>query len=134
MACVGRRTRESHLVALDGDVQIKLAKAEAALRASRTFLLDVTERTFAVAAGGQEVPLELRMEYTLASQLAVSSSVGATNLAFEIAGASAAAAGDPIQRCWRDVNVASQHTLFGRNKWRGAGEALLGAPVDPLRV
>ena len=128
------KTRDSLLVALDGDVQIRLAQAEAALRASRIFLLDVTERTFAVAAGGQEVPLQLRTEYTLASQLAVSSSVDAANLAFEIAGASAAAAGDPIQRCWRDVNVASQHILFGRNKWRGAGAALLGVPVDPLHV
>jgi hypothetical protein len=52
--------------------------------------------------------MQLRTEYTLASQLAVSSSVDAANLAFEIAGASAATAGDPIQRCWRDVNVASQ--------------------------
>ena len=128
------KTRDSLLVALDGDVQIRLAKAEAALRASRTFLLDVTDRTFAVAAGGEEVPLQLRTEYTLASQSAVSSSVGAANLAFEIAGASAAAAGDPIQRCWRDVNVASQHILFGRSKWRGAGAALLGVPVDPVHV
>jgi pimeloyl-ACP methyl ester carboxylesterase len=66
--------------------------------------------------------------------IAVSSSVDAANLAFEIAGASAATAGDPIQRCWRDVNVASQHILFGRNKWRGAGAALLGVPVDPLHL
>jgi indole-3-acetate monooxygenase len=128
------KTRDSLLVALDGDVQIRFAQAEAALRASRTFLLDVTERTFAAAADGQEVPLQLRTEYTLASQLAVSSSVAAANLAFDIAGASAAAAGDPIQRCWRDVNVASQHILFGRNKWRGAGAALLGVPADPLQV
>jgi indole-3-acetate monooxygenase len=128
------KTRDSVLVALNSDVQIRLAKAEAALRASRSFLLDVTERTFAVAADGQEVPLQLRAEYTLASQMAMSSSVGAADLAFEIAGASAATAGDAIQRCWRDVNVASQHILFGRNRWRGAGAAVLGVPVDPLYV
>jgi pimeloyl-ACP methyl ester carboxylesterase len=67
--------------------------------------------------------------------IAVSSSVDAANLAFEIAGASAATAGDPIQRCWRDVNVASQHILFGRNKWRGAGAGVVGSarrPPSPL--
>lgn len=129
------KTRDSILIASDGDVQIRLAQAEATLRASRTFLLDLTDKIFEVAVGGREVPLQLRSEYTLASQLTVSSSVSAVNLAFEIAGASsAAAAGDAIQRCWRDVNVASQHILFGRNKWRVAGAALLGVPIDPLQI
>ena len=128
------KTRDSILLASDRDMQIRIAKAEAAVRASRTYVFDVTERIFAAATAGEEVSLQLRTDYTLASQLAVDNAVGAANLAFEIAGASASLAGDPIQRCWRDVNVASQHFLFGRGKWRSAGEAILGLPVGPLEI
>jgi alkylation response protein AidB-like acyl-CoA dehydrogenase len=112
----------------DHDIQIRLAMAEASLRASRTFVLDVTEEVFTEARAGNPMAHDLQTAYTLATQLAVSSAVDAVNVAFDVAGASALAA-DRIQRCWRDVNVVSQHCLFARKQWRGAGEALLRPPV-----
>ena len=128
------KTRESMLLAHDSEVQIHLAEVEAVLQASRSFVLDMTGQVFAVAQQNQEVPLAMRTEYTLATQLAMRSAVNAVNLAFEVAGASSSLAGDTIQRCWRDVNVASQHRLFGKSKWRGAGKSMLGLPVDPLHL
>jgi hypothetical protein len=53
---------------------------------------------------------------------------------FEIAGVSSALAGDTIQRCWRDVNVAGRHIAFSRSRWRGAGQALLGLDIDPFHL
>ena len=126
------KTREMAPLIQDQDVQIRLAEAEAALRAGRTFVLDLTERTWAAVRAGEDVPLPLRTEYTLAAQFAMRSAVQAVDLAFGIAGVSSALAGDAIQRCWRDVNVASQHIAYSRGRWRGAGQALLGLEIDPF--
>ena len=126
------KAREMAPVIEDPDVQIRLAGAEAALRAARSYALETTGQTWAAAQRGQEVTPAMRTEFTLAAQLAMRSAVEATNLAFEIAGVSSALAGNVIQRCWRDVNIASQHIAYSRGRWRGAGQALLGLNVDPL--
>ncbi|MEW2547864.1 acyl-CoA dehydrogenase family protein [Streptomyces sp. NPDC047002] len=128
------KTREMEPLLKDQDTQIRLAEAEAALRAARLYLLEATERTWETVRSGAPVALPLRAEYTLAAQFAMSSAVNAVNVAFAIAGASASRAGDVIQRCWRDVNVASQHIAFSRGRWRAAGQALLGADIDPYSV
>jgi alkylation response protein AidB-like acyl-CoA dehydrogenase len=126
------KTREMAPLVEDHDVQIRLAEAESALRAARSYAVELTQRTWTTVKQGQEVSVALRTEYTLAAQFAMRSAVGATNLAFEIAGVSSALAGSAIQRCWRDANVASQHIAYSRTRWRGAGQALLGLNVDPL--
>ncbi|MET7992865.1 acyl-CoA dehydrogenase family protein [Amycolatopsis sp. NPDC005232] len=126
------KTREMAPLIQDQDLQIRVAGAEAGLRAARGYVLETADRTWSVVSAGDEVPLPLRTDTTLAAQFAMSSAVQAVNLAFEIAGVSAALAGDVIQRCWRDVNVASQHIAFSRSRWRGAGQALLGVELDPF--
>jgi indole-3-acetate monooxygenase len=126
------KTREMAPLVEDQDVQIRLAEAESALRAARGYALDLTERTWAAVQQGDEVSVALRTEYTLAAQFAMRSAVGAANLAFEIVGVEAALAGNAIQRCWRDVNVAGRHIAYSRGRWRGAGQALLGLDIDRL--
>ncbi|MFJ6723768.1 acyl-CoA dehydrogenase family protein [Streptomyces sp. NPDC091281] len=128
------KTRETQPLVRDQDTQIRLAEAEAALRAARHYLLETTEHTWETVRSGAPVALPLRAEYTLAAQFAMRSAVDAVNLAFGVAGASASLAGDVIQRCWRDANVASQHIAFSRGRWRAAGQALLGADLDPDTV
>jgi len=127
-----RKTREMAPLVEDQDVQIRLAEAEAGLRAARGYVLEVTERAWAAVQRGDEVPTAVCTEYTLATQLAMRNSVGAANLAFEVAGVSSALTGNVIQRCWRDVNVAAQHIAYSRGRWRGAGRALLGLDIDKL--
>jgi alkylation response protein AidB-like acyl-CoA dehydrogenase len=111
------------------DVQIRIAVTEAALRASRSFVLDSLGQLWAdVQAGGPS--LNRRVEFALAAQNAMRSAVDAVNLAFEIAGASASRSGSVIQRCWRDVNVMSQHVSYSRSRLRGAGQVLLGVATN----
>lgn len=129
---IQHKTREMAPLVQDQDVQIRLAEAEAALRAGRLFLLETTERTWAAVQSGEDVPVPLRAEYALAAQFAVRSAVQAVDLAFEIAGVSASLANDPIGQAWRDANVAAQHIAFSRNRWKGAGQALLGMEIDPI--
>jgi indole-3-acetate monooxygenase len=124
------KSRDSSLLAVDEDVQIRLAEAESALRAGRSFVLDCLGRIWAQVLEDRELSLDVRAEFTLSTQFAMQSAVGAVDLAFEIAGTSSAKAGDVIQRCWRDVNVARQHISYSRARWRGAGQALLGVVAD----
>jgi alkylation response protein AidB-like acyl-CoA dehydrogenase len=127
-----QKIRDGAPVAADPDVQIRLAEVEAAVRAARCHVLEVTERVWAVVRAGDEVTVALRTECALAAQFAMRSAVDAVTVAFSIAGVGASRAGDTIQRCWRDVTVASQHIAFTRARWRGAGQVLLGQEVNPF--
>lgn len=129
---IKHKTRDMAPLSQDQDTQIRLAEAEAALRASRSFVLETTERLWAIVQSGDDPSISLRADHVLAAQLAMRNAVKAVNLAFEVAGVSAALAGNVIQRCWLDVNVASQHIAFSRARWRGAGQALLGLDTDPV--
>jgi indole-3-acetate monooxygenase len=129
---IKHKTRDMVPLSQDQDTQIRLAKAEAALRASRSFALETTERLWATVQSGDDPSVSLRADHVLAAQLAMRDAVEAVNLAFGIAGVSAALAGNVIQRCWLDVNVASQHVAFSQARWRGAGQALLGLDTDPV--
>jgi alkylation response protein AidB-like acyl-CoA dehydrogenase len=129
---IKHKTREMVPLVQDQDTQIRLAEAEAALRASRSFALETTERLWATVQSGDDPSVSLRADHVLAAQLAMRDAVQAVNLAFGVAGVSAALAGNVIQRCWLDVNVASQHIAFSRARWRGAGQALLGLDTDPV--
>jgi alkylation response protein AidB-like acyl-CoA dehydrogenase len=123
------KVREMTAAIEDQDVQIRFAEAEAALRASRGFVFESLERIWADVQMG-EAAFEPSVEFTLAAQYAMRSAVHAANLAFEIAGASASKTGSVIQRCWRDVNVMSQHVSYSRARWREVGQGLLGARTD----
>ncbi|MCV7426965.1 acyl-CoA dehydrogenase family protein [Mycobacterium montefiorense] len=125
-----RKTREGMLLAEDPDMQVRLAEAEASLRASRSFVLESLERIWKVVQVC-DAPLDRRIDFALAAQHAMRSAVNAVNVAFEVGGASAAKADSVIQRCWRDVNVMSQHVSFHRARFREAGQALLGV-VDEV--
>ncbi|WP_326569178.1 acyl-CoA dehydrogenase family protein [Amycolatopsis rhabdoformis] len=128
------KVREMRLVAEDPDVQIRVARAEAALRAARTYLFEATRAVWAAGEAGAEVPREARLDFTLAAQAVMESAVGAVDLAFEVAGASAALRDDVIQRCWRDVHVARLHVAFSRARWTGAGQALLGVDIEDAAI
>ncbi|MGQ4516481.1 acyl-CoA dehydrogenase family protein [Streptomyces sp. DW26H14] len=127
---IRHKSRDGAALIQDQDVQIRLAEAEGALRAGRSFVIEATEAMWAVVRSGEGVSVASRADWTLAAQSAMRGAVQAVDVAFEIAGASASLADDPIQRCWRDVNVTAQHFAFARGRSRGAGQALLGLDID----
>jgi hypothetical protein len=116
----------------DPDVQIRLAGAESALRASRTYALEMTGQTRSAVQQGREVTPAMGADFTLAAQFAMRSGVGAPNLAFEIAG---------CPRRWRatlfsdagatSTSPASTSRTPG-DVGGGAGQALLALDVDSL--
>jgi indole-3-acetate monooxygenase len=117
-------------IAEEQDVQIRIGRAEAGVRAARAFVRDEIEHLWELArAGDRPTDVELG-RFTLAANAAMEASLAAVDEAFALAGARALYAGDEIGRCWRDLHAAGQHRVFGRSQWEGGAKALLGLTVD----
>jgi alkylation response protein AidB-like acyl-CoA dehydrogenase len=104
-------------------VQLRVAQAEAELRAARTFVLD------AAGADGRE-PVLAR----LAACHAVPAAARAVDLMYEAGGGSSVYASSPLQRQFRDVHVATQHAMVSPATLAVLGRLLLGLPTDTTQV
>ncbi len=95
-------------------VQTQVAKAEAAVRSSRSFVLDTTAAAWESAAAGEHVPEDIRRDLRLAAVNAAHQSAHAVDWMYEAGGGSSVHASSPLQRCFRDVHVATQHLTSDR--------------------
>ncbi len=93
-------------------IQLALSESAAAVDAATTLLLrDAAELEAGLARG--ELPsvdqrIRNRRDHAYATKLAAQAVTGV----FEALGANAAMLSNPVQRAWRDVNVASRHITF----------------------
>lgn len=110
--------------------QIELAKAEAGLRAGRAFLLDELARTWDAACAGGGVGLPARVAIRLASVHATRCAVAAVDAAYTLAGGTSVYSSHPLQRCLRDVHVATQHIMVAPKLDETLGKLLLGLEAD----
>jgi indole-3-acetate monooxygenase len=106
-------------------VQLTLAQAEAKVRSSRAFLFDALGRVVDEAGGG-EASLRSRALLRIAAAQAAAESAAAVGLVYHAGGASSIYAASPLQRCFRDANVATQHVMVNATSTTLAGRVLLG--------
>ena len=117
-------------LAQTGSVQSDVAKAEAGLRAARAFLLDEIDEAWDVVLAGDRVSDDARARIRLAGAHAATSAAHAVDVAFTWAGGTAVFESSPLQRCLRDVHVASQHIQVSPRLYETVGRFLLGGDVD----
>lgn len=110
-------------------VQAQFAEAEATLGAARAFLFDVI-RTATDAAGAGALTPEVRARVRLAATHAVTSAARAVDVAYTAGGGSAVYATNPLQRCFRDIHVVTQHMMVAQPTLELAGRVLLGVETD----
>lgn len=114
-------------------IQVQVAEAEAALRSARAFIFDTIDAAWDVASVGKKLSPDLRRDLRLAAANAVRQSVKATDLMYEAGGGSAIHAESPLQRCFRDVHVVTQHVLVNTSLYEQTGKLYLGAGLaSPL--
>ena len=106
--------------------QATVAQAEA-LRASGSAYL----RT-AVSAAGTQVADRARQR--LATVTATRHAAAAVDLVYQAGGGAAVYLDSPLQRCFRDVHVATQHAMVGPDVLATAGAVLLGEDVTVSRL
>ena len=111
-----------------------LAEAVAHRSAARAFLLDEIARCWSAAADGDPVAPERVARLRLAITTATTMAADAVGRLYRAAGGSAVHRGSPLQRQFRDVNVATQHALVNADTLELAGAVLLGEPVSTLRL
>jgi alkylation response protein AidB-like acyl-CoA dehydrogenase len=114
-------------------IQAQVAEAEAALRSARAFIFDAIDAAWDVASAGKKLSSDLRRDLRLAAANAVRQSVKAVDLMYEAGGGSAIHAESPLQRCFRDVHVVTQHVLVNTSLYEQTGKLYLGAgSASPL--
>jgi alkylation response protein AidB-like acyl-CoA dehydrogenase len=120
----------SRTLAQSGSVQAELARAEANLRAARAMLLDEVDGAWAGVLAGDRVDVPSRIRIRLAGAHAATSAAAAVDAAFTMAGGTAVFNASPLQRCLRDVHVATQHIMVAPRLYETIGKLLLGGEAD----
>lgn len=110
--------------------QVAVAQAEGALGGARAFLLSSIDEVWRRLEAGGEITLGDRARVRIAAAHAVAGAVRAVDWMYELGGGSAIYLSSPLQRCFRDVHVVTQHASVAGGSLELAGRALLGADAD----
>lgn len=120
----------SRTLAQSGFTQIEVARAEAALRSARAFLLDEVGGAWTTIALGDPVTIEQRTAIRLAATHASTAGASVADTAFTLAGGSAVYDTSPLGRCLRDAHVVTQHIQTAPKLLEKIGQLLLGQDTD----
>jgi alkylation response protein AidB-like acyl-CoA dehydrogenase len=111
-------------------LQLGLARATATLGSARAYLHDQVGRLWDVVLAGSRPTLLQRAEGRLAAHNATAEAARAVDLAFTAAGGSAVYSDAPLQRCLRDVHVATQHAMVSPRLLETFARVRLGLEAD----
>jgi alkylation response protein AidB-like acyl-CoA dehydrogenase len=117
-------------LAQSGSVQADLARAEVGLRAARALLFAEIDDAWATVLAGGRVDVAARARLRLAGAHAATVAAAAVDSAYTSGGGSSVFDTSPLQRCQRDVHVATQHIMVGPRLYETVGRLLLGGDVD----
>lgn len=111
-------------------LQHNFAQAEALVQASRAFMWDITAEVWDLLCAGQPVTLRHRALLRLAMTHAVQSAAQAVDLVWAAAGSSPVYTSSPLERCFRDIHVATQHAAVGLFSYQSIGGAMVHLDED----
>lgn len=107
------------------DIQLAVAHAEALVRGARAYLWETTRQVWEEARTTGAISPENRALARLANSAAFESAVKAVDLAYNAGGGSAIYRKSPLQRHFRDIHTASQHSVVAASSFTQIGQALL---------
>ncbi len=114
-------------------VQADVGRADAALKAADAFIHAAIDRAWAVAETGAGLGTEHKAELRAAAAHATWAAVDAVDRAYHAGGGSAIYRESALQRCFRDVHVATQHIMVAQPIFEVTGRIRLGLePGGPL--
>ncbi len=110
--------------------QIGYARADVLVRAARALLYETVRAACEDAKANQELALELRVRLREANLFTVRAAKEAVGLVFEMAGSSAVYRGRAIERAFRDINTAANHTNYVESAYTAIGSYFLTRDRD----
>lgn len=111
-------------------LQLGLARATATLGSARAYLHEQVGDLWDTVLAGSRPTLLQRAEGRLAAHNAAAEAARAVDLAFTAAGGSAVYSDAPLQRCLRDVHVATQHAMLSPRLLETFARVRLGLEAD----
>jgi alkylation response protein AidB-like acyl-CoA dehydrogenase len=115
-------------------VQADTARAEAGLRSAWAFVEDTVNDVWVSTAAGDAPTDEQRRLLRLGATHATQTAAEATELVYKAAGGAAVYKTSPIQRCFRDVYVATQHAMVAPRTYEVMGRMRLGLETDTRQL
>ena len=105
--------------------QIAFARADVLVRAARTLLHETVREAYEDAMAHPELSLELRVRLREANIFTVRTAKEAVGLIFDMAGSSAVYRGRTIEKAFRDINTAANHTNYVETAYTAIGSYFL---------
>ena len=130
LAAAKRPTGSRRLLADRPMVQAEVAEAEATLAAARAFVFAAIGDAWDAARERAAIDLAHRARLRLAATHATRSAARAVDRMWEAGGGTVVYATSPLERRFRDVHVATQHTLVAPATLELGGRILLGREAD----
>jgi indole-3-acetate monooxygenase len=109
-----------------GSAQKDLARATALVASSRAYTSAVIDRAWERAAAGGRLDLAAKAELRLAASNNAWAAAEAVDLLYHAGGGSAIYDANPLQRCFRDVHVVTQHLMVAQPTFEVVGKVMLG--------
>ncbi|HEY2698121.1 MAG TPA: acyl-CoA dehydrogenase family protein [Pseudonocardiaceae bacterium] len=113
--------------------QAEVAKAEASLRAARSFFYAAIDDAWQAARHGS-VDVELRAGLRLAATHAAQTSAAVAKAMYDLGGGTAIYDESPLQRRFRDASTVTAHIQVSNGTWETTGKLLLGLPADTAQL
>ena len=111
----------------------RVGRAEARLRSGRAFLYEMLRELPRSPGWSEALGEDLRARLRLASAHAAQSAAEAVDLMFKAAGTTAIYASSRLERCFRDVHVATQHVGVAPSNIEMVGQYFLGLGLQARR-
>lgn len=124
----------SRTISQSGVSQAELARAEAALRSARAFLLDEVSQAWDTAVSGGRVDVEARGRMRLAGANAAEAAVRAADVAYTLGGGTSIFEQSPLQKCLRDAHVVTQHIMVAPRLYETLGKLHFGIDIDASMI
>jgi len=122
-------TGSSRTLANRSGTQKDLARARALVESAVALTHQAIDRAWTEAEGSGKLSLEAKADLRLAATNNAWSAAEAVDLLYHAAGGSSIYEHNDLQRCFRDVHVATQHIMVAQPTYEMVGKVMLG--IDP---
>ena len=122
-------TGSSRTLADRAGTQKDLARARVLVESAVAFTHQAIDKAWVEAEGTGRLSLDAKAELRLAATNNAWSAAEAVDLLYHAAGGSSIYARNDLQRCFRDVHVATQHVMVAQPTYEVVGKVMLG--IDP---
>ncbi len=114
--------------------QAEVARSEAQFRAARAFLYGTVDNVWQSVQAGGPMTVEQRALLRLAASHATETSAAVVAAMYRLGGGSSIYESSRLQRCFRDVHVATQHMMVAEPTFELSGRVLLGLETDASQL